>query len=108
MDDKSMFSASEIYPGFNITFANGWETSVQWGRDHYCANRDNSNKESRTSTTAEVAIFAPDKDGFPRDWWSYDEDLNEVVEQSEETYVNGHLTTDQVANIIAIISQKSA
>jgi len=108
MDDKTMFSSSEIYPGFNIIFANGWEISVQWGRCHYCANRDNPDEKSRQSRTAEVAIFAPDKDGFPRDWWSYDEDLNEVVEQPEDTYVNGHLTTDQVANIIAIISKKSA
>ena len=108
VDEKPMFSASEMYPGFSMTLANGWEISVQWGRNHYCANRDNPNKESRRSTTAEVAIFAPDKDGFPRDWWSYDEDLNEVVEQPESTYVNGHLTTNQVANIIAIISQKSA
>ena len=106
MSDKTMFSASEIYPGFNITFANGWEISVQWGREHYCANRDNSNKKSRTSTTAEVAIFAPDKDGFPREWWSYDEDINRVIEQPEETYVNGHLTTDQVANIMAIIAKR--
>ena len=104
----TMFSASEIYPGFSMTFANDWEISVQWGRNHYCANRDNPDKESRRSRTAEVAIFAPNKDGFPRDWWSYDEDLNEVVEQPDETYVNGHLTTDQVANIIAIISKKSA
>ena len=108
VDEKPMFSASEMYPGFSMTLANGWEISVQWGRNHYCANRDNPNKESRRSTTAEVAIFAPDKDGFPRDWWSYDEDLNEVVEQPESTYVNGWLTTDQVANIIAIISKKSA
>ena len=106
--DQTMFSASEIYPGFNIIFANGWEVSVQWGRNHYCANRDNPAEKSRQSKTAEVAIFAPDKDGFPRDWWSYDEDLNEVVEQPESTYVNGWLTTDQVANIIAIISKKSA
>jgi hypothetical protein len=90
-----------------MTLANGWEISVQWGRNHYCANQDNPNKESRRSTTAEVAIFAPDKDGSGRNWWSYDEDLNEVVEQPAETYVNGHLTTDQVANIISIISKKS-
>ena len=108
VDEKPMFSASEMYPGFSMMFANGWEISVQWGRNHYCANQDNPNKESRRSTTAEVAIFAPDKDGFPREWWSYDEDINRVVEQPESTYVNGHLTTDQVANIIAIISKKSA
>ena len=107
VDEKPMFSASTMHPGFSMTFANGWEISVQWGKNHYCANQDNA-KESRHSRTAEVAIFAPDKDGFPRDWWSYDEDLNKVVEQPQETYVNGHLTTDQVAKIISIISQKSA
>jgi hypothetical protein len=108
MEDNTIFAASEFNPGFNMIFANGWEISVQWGRDHYCANKDNQNKKSCRSRTAEVAIFAPDKDGFPRDWWSYDEDINEVVEQPQKTCVNGHLTTDQVANIIAIISKKSA
>jgi len=103
--DKTMFASSEHYPGFTMVFANDWEISVQWGRDHYCSNRNNTSGNLR-SVTAEVAIFAPDKDGFPREWWSYDDDLNRVVEQPEETYVNGHLTTDQVANIIAIIAKR--
>ena len=105
--NNTMFAASKHYPGFTMVFANGWEISVQWGRDHYCSNQGKTSTDNLDSITAEVAIFAPDKNGFSREWWSYDEDLNEVVEQPEDTYVNGWLTTDQVASIISIISQKS-
>jgi len=105
--DQSLFSSSTEWPGFTMVFANKWEISVQFGATHYCSNRHSDSwKESdyrRHSETAEVAIFSPSGA-----WWSYDEDINEVVEQNEDACVNGYLTTDQVANIIAIISKKSA
>jgi len=109
--NPSLFSSSAEWPGFTMVFANKWEISVQFGATHYCSNKNSdwwkdSPKESdhrRHSETAEVAIFSPNGA-----WWSYDEDINEVVEQDEQTCVNGHLTTDHVAKIIAIISQKSA
>ena len=110
MDEKTpnpIFASSAEWPGFSMTFENKWEISVQFGATHYCSNRNSDSwKESehrRHSETAEVAIFSPNGA-----WWSYDEDLNEVGEQPDVNYVNGHLTTDQVANIIAIISKKSA
>jgi hypothetical protein len=99
------FSSSPLWPGFSMTFKNGWEISVQFGNGHYCSNKM-KDSSSRQSETAEVAIFAPDKDGFPREWWSYDETLDDVVEQPEESFVNGWLTTDQVSSIINIIANK--
>ena len=103
--EEPQFSSSPLWPGFSMTFKNGWEISVQFGDSHYCSNRMKG-EGSRRSTTAEVAIFAPNKDGFPREWWSYDEDIGDVVEQPDESFVNGWLTTDQVANIISIVSKK--
>ena len=103
--EEPQFSSSPLWPGFSMTFKNGWEISVQFGDSHYCSNRMKG-EGSRRSTTAEVAIFAPNKDGFPREWWSYDEDIGDVVEQPDESFVNGWLTTDQVANIIRIVSKK--
>jgi hypothetical protein len=54
--------------GFQITFANGFGVSVQWGPGNYCGNRDGSFTKWLTtpagescveSTTAEVAILTP-------------------------------------------------
>jgi hypothetical protein len=108
--EKPQFASSPHWPGFSMTFKNGWEISVQFGDSHYCSNRSKGDwvKEfgSRKSETAEVAIFAPDKEGYPSNWWSYDEKLDDVVEQPDESFVNGWLTTDQVASIINIISKK--
>ena len=106
---KPQFTSSQLWPGFNMIFENGWEISVQFGSTHYCSNRHGENNVKlmkRSSRTAEVAIFAPNKNGFPTKWWSYDENLDDVVEQPDESFVNGHLTTDQVAKIISIISKK--
>ena len=104
--EKPQFASSPLWPGFSMTFENGWEISGQFGGGHYCSNRMKDGS-SRRSETAEVAIFAPNKDGFPREWWSYDEDIDDVVKQPDESFVNGWLTTDQVASIINIISNKN-
>ena len=100
-----MFSSSQHWPGFSMTFDNNWEISVQFGATHYCSNRNSDSwKESdhrRHSETAEVAIFSPNGS-----WWSYDEDLKQVGKPDSETYVNGYLTPDQVADIVRQVSQK--
>jgi hypothetical protein len=53
--------------GFRMTFANGWAVSVQWGPGNYCERRDYavrmdmpSRKVFWSSSTAEVAVIAPD------------------------------------------------
>ncbi len=59
--------------GFQITFENGWQISVQFGPAHHCANEDiegfmkqtmaGSYPESQESIDAEIAIF-DDKQEF--------------------------------------------
>ena len=48
--------------GIKITFANGYEVSIQFGPKNYCQRRDNhfSQGWDWTSEDAEVAIFDPD------------------------------------------------
>ena len=103
--EKPQFASAADWPGFSMTFKNGWEISVQFGSSHYCSNRDNNNSRRR-SGTAEVAIFSPNGA-----WWSYDEKLDNVVkppiDNPTDSFVNGWLTTDQVASIINIISNKN-
>ena len=101
----SEFHSSEMYPGFTLSFENGWEVSVQWGTDHYCSNRkfqrvgNRRGDMPRESFTAEVAIF----DSNSRSDWSYDEEADKVYHQPVST-VTGHLTTDHVASIITHVS----
>jgi len=44
--------------GFQLTFANGWTASVQWGQDNYCSNH--YGEDGRDSGTAEIAAFSGD------------------------------------------------
>lgn len=56
-----MFRSTEN-KGFQLTFANGWTISVQFGKGNYCnGNRDKSDNFNRTqsiveSVDAEIAI----------------------------------------------------
>ena len=50
--------------GFHITFDNGWTVSVQFGPGNYCDNYDENDHEkagAQGSTTAECAVWGPDK-----------------------------------------------
>jgi hypothetical protein len=51
--DKSQ----NIGRGFQITFANGWTASVQWGYCTYCSTDDE--KMPRESSDAEIAAINP-------------------------------------------------
>ena len=88
---KTEIIPSENWNGFTFVFSSGWSVSIQQGDAHYC----------EIGKTAEVAIFDP-KDN----WYSYDQEKNEIIISEEDTYVNGHLDADAVAKIISIISQK--
>ena len=88
---KTEIIPSENWNGFTFVFSNGWSVSIQQGDAHYC----------EIGKTAEVAIFDP-KDN----WYSYDQEKNEIIISEEDAYVNGHLDADAVAKIISIISQK--
>jgi hypothetical protein len=88
---KTEIIPSENWNGFTFVFSNGWSVSIQQGDAHYC----------KIGKTVEIAIFDP-KDN----WYSYDQEKNEILMTEEDTCVNGWLDADQVARIILIISQK--
>jgi len=82
--------------GFNLTFANEWQISVQWGPGNYCerktANMDLPKKEKFwSSNSAEVAI------------WKADSKHSFVPLQYDA--VEGWCTTDRVAKMITIVSR---
>ena len=82
---------SEHWNGFNFMFSNGWSISIQQSENHNCS----------IGKSAEVAIF-DDKDN----WYGYDEEKRDIFTPDEDTYVNGWLDADAVAEIISIISQE--
>lgn len=63
-----MFSITQQAPnaakGFQITLANGYKVSVQWGAGNYCENYsirfEDFTVTAPNSATAETAIIAPD------------------------------------------------
>jgi len=86
------------HKGFRLVFDNGFAISVQWGDGNYCSrqhegelNPDFVSPEKSdfwTADSAEVAII--DKEGG-------------FISLGEDT-VAGWLSSDQVANLIAIVS----
>jgi len=82
--------------GFQMTFANGYTISVQFGNGNYCDNRYYGNPLSGDqsvppSSNAEVAVW--DKDG---NWVQLRPDGDEI----------GWQTPDDVAALIASISSR--
>lgn len=81
--------------GFQMTFANGWTVSVQWGFGNYC---DNYHKQwslnanvvmgAEGSATAEIAAW----------------DANKVWYKFPTDTVKGYCTPDEVADFIKMIS----
>jgi hypothetical protein len=74
--------------GFQITFANGYTVSVQFGYGNYCENR--YGKNGAESANAEVAAFK----SHGGEW----------VRLGEHDNVIGHQTPDQVLGIMAMIA----
>lgn len=89
--------------GFQMTFANGWTVSVQWGTGNYCENRqvlisqfadwETVDREVGAAGSATAEIAAWDKDGK---WFDFGTDE-----------VAGWQTPDQVAAFIAQIAMRS-
>jgi hypothetical protein len=81
--------------GFQMTFANGYIVSVQFGDHHYCSMRNLNRKaddwksgdDTHSSSDAEVAILDPDGQFVQFD--------------STSDFVKGHVDPDTVAKIIA-------
>jgi hypothetical protein len=83
--------------GFQMTFANGWTISVQFGAGNYCDNRSMSTTSASDqlageegSANAEIAAW--DKDGK---WHNFGADQ-----------VKGWQTPDEVAAFIADIANR--
>ena len=74
--------------GFQITFANGYTVSVQFGYGNHCDNR--YSKDAAASANAEVAAF----NSHGGDW----------VKLGEHDDVIGWQTPDQVLAIMAMIA----
>jgi hypothetical protein len=68
--------------GFQMTFANGWTVSVQFGAKHLCHNRNGV--DNPTCPTAEIAAW--DTNG---EWYDFGHDT-----------VRGFVTPDDVARFI--------
>lgn len=90
-----MFAITQ-HKGFQITFANGWTVSVQWGPGNYCANQnfealydEPSEVKYYASSTAEVAAWDKNKV-----WYDFGSDT-----------VKGYLVADEVAEFIARVSK---
>ena len=78
--------------GFQMTFANGWTVSVQFGPGNYCDKRDLRTQppaDPHTATTAEVAVLDP-KGRF-----------HKIGENDD---VLGWQSADDVARIIVMVS----
>jgi hypothetical protein len=69
--------------GFQMTFANGYTVSVQFGYGNYSENRNDQKfgEDAKPSATAEFAAW--DADGT---WVRFDGECDDVI---------GYLTTDQ-------------
>ncbi len=62
---EAFLEGDKIFPfmafpaGFQISFPNGYQVSVQWSIGSYCSNKTSKNHGSK-SFTAEVAVFKGD------------------------------------------------
>jgi hypothetical protein len=75
-----MFKANQN-KGFQMTFANGYTVSVQFGAGNYCENRyqkEDSMNFQTSSMDAELMVFKPDGEPhtFPVGWMSTNEVAN--------------------------------
>lgn len=86
-----MFTSAKDGMGFQLTFANGYTISVQWHKSAYSENVECGEGESNS---AEVAFFDP-HDEF-------------VKNNSGQTLILGWQSTDNVAKLIAIVSDRFA
>lgn len=79
--------------GFQITFANGYTVSVQFGAGNYCehyhAPYDFNQAKMHQSRDAEVAVIAPD---------------GQFLRIAPFDKVRGYVTPDEVATIIATVA----
>lgn len=89
--------------GFQLTFANGWTVSVQWGRynygDHYDASPDEE-VDCTESDQAEIGVFRDDPDGTTI-WW----ESEQAGSLGFFSGVAGYKSPHEVAEAIAVVSK---
>ena len=93
---KNMFTIT-MGKGFQMTFANGWTVSVQWGFGNYCGNHDAARSDFRDDhgvdfrgSDAEIAAWNCDGN-----WHRFEDDD-----------VKGHCNSEEVADFITMIRAK--
>lgn len=79
--------SDNYHKGFHMTFENGWTVSVQFGKNNYASNKQNTDE----SHDAEIAAW--DKDG---NWYRFN--------NGDDVF--GYEKTDDVAEFIAMIAAK--
>mgnify|MGYP003120393475 CR=1 FL=1 len=85
------------HKGFNLTFNNGWQVSVQWGPGNYCDRREDDrdlpgNNEYWSSSNAEVAV-----------WHTSNKGLEKMI-MLQDDVVRGWTSADEVAELIYLVS----
>lgn len=86
------------HKGFNLTFNNGWQVSVQFGPGNYCERREDDydlprDSEYWYSNDAEIAVWRPSNKSETRNMVKLEDDV-----------VRGWTTTDEVAKVIHLVS----
>lgn len=103
-----MFTSTQN-KGFQITFANGYAVSCQFGATNYCENYsrhfepdyyygEEKKKEIHSCANCEVAIW--DKSGN----WVTGSIIEKLGMSSYEEQVQGNVTPEEVAKIMAYVS----
>ena len=83
--------------GFQMTFANGYTVSVQFGQYNYCNGYDNSHENGVTNTNAEIAF------------WHSAIDMERLLEIPFETgTVSGYKSTDEVFEFMRYVKELPA
>jgi hypothetical protein len=75
--------------GFQMTFANGWTVSVQFGSGNYCGNRTYMVVETEKGESTDAEIAAWDASGT---WYDFGSDT-----------VKGWCSPDEVAAFITLV-----
>tara|TARA_R100000322_G_scaffold77963_1_gene48972 strand:- start:228 stop:581 length:354 start_codon:yes stop_codon:yes gene_type:complete len=86
------------HKGFNLTFNNGWQVSVQFGPGNYCERQEDNydspkNSEFWSSNNAEIAV-----------WHSSNKLETGNMVKLEDDVVRGWTTADEVAKVIHLVS----
>jgi hypothetical protein len=105
---REMFRATQG-KGFDVTFANGWTVSVQWGPRNYCANRHPLKREELAATQENHQIEKyPELNCSNAEmiaWQKVDGKCVDYIDESGRCEF-GWRTPDEVAAFMSMIAAK--